>query len=105
MWVMTPTDDNPLYQEYLFHKWMWDAEGYSAERMQALDSIRRIIESQYKGQGCVIGRLISEYDFMVTDMLWDEDGGTGRAAILDSREYGETDQWKFADLFVTPPTN
>lgn len=100
MWVRTPTDDNPLYQEYMFHRWMYDADGYSLERVQALDSLRRIIDSQYAGQGCVMGRLISEYDYMVTDMLWEEDGGEAMAKILGEREYGETDQWRFADLFA-----
>jgi len=93
MLVSTPSDTNPLFQEYMFHKWMDDVDGYSETRMQALDSLRRIIEFQYQGQGCVIGRLIYEYDMMVYDFAWDEDCGESRAKAMAS---GQNTQWSIA---------
>lgn len=85
MFVSTPNDSNPLFQEYAWHKWMRDTEGYSKERSEALDSISRIIEHQYEGQGCVIGRLISEYDMMIYDFAWEPDDGEAMCQAIDKR--------------------
>ena len=67
MFVTVPTDENILWQEWAW--WHWQNEtGFTMENQEALKSIQRICEDQYKhGHPCIIGHMIMMFDRMVME--------------------------------------
>jgi len=65
MFVQTPTDNNPYWQEWAWWHWLCETD-FKTEYVEARRSIERLVEHAYEGRNpTIIGHMIFMFDHMV----------------------------------------